>query len=93
MFTARLKLQVFQPAAPCGFYPALSGGSLSQHHRVTWRRHRPFCGSVRLATVAPWLSLRNRGKGVQRPARHSTISMTTRVRPRVLAGHGRSALR
>src|SRR5260370_337803 len=53
MFAARLKLQMFRPAAPCGFYPALSGGSLSQHHGVTWRRHWPFCGSAKLATVAP----------------------------------------
>ena len=93
MFAARLKLQVFRPTAPCGFYPALSGGSLSQHHGGTWRRHRPFCGSARLATVAPWLPLTNRYYGVRRTAGHLTISTTMRVRPRVLADDERSVLR
>jgi len=93
MFAARLKLQMFRPAAPCGFYPALCGGSLSQHHGGTWRRHRSFCGSAGLATVAPWLPLTNRSHGFCRTARHLTISTTMRVRPRVMIDDERSALR
>jgi hypothetical protein len=30
---------------------------------VIWRGVRPFCGSARLATLAPWLPLKNRGDG------------------------------
>jgi len=65
----------------------------SQGCSVTWRRHRPFCRSVRLATVAPWLPLTNRSYGVRRTAPHLTISTTMRVRPRVLADDERCALR
>jgi len=75
------------------FILPLSSWPLSRHPSVTWRRHRPFCGLAWLATVAPWLLLTNRGYGVRRPARHLTISMTTRMRQRVLAGDERSALR
>jgi hypothetical protein len=60
------------------------GSARSQGYSVTWRRHRPFCGSVRLATVAPWLPLTNRSYCVRRTAPHLTISTTTRVRPRVI---------
>lgn len=92
-FAARLKLQVFRPAASCGFYPALSGWPLSQHPSATWRRVRSFCGSAKLATVAPWLPLTNRSRGVRRSARHLAISTTMRVRPRVPVDDERSALR
>jgi hypothetical protein len=65
----------------------------SQGCSVTWRKHRPFCGSARLATVAPWLPLTNRSHGVGRTAPRLTISTTMRVRPRVLTDDERSALR
>jgi hypothetical protein len=65
----------------------------SQHYSVMWRGLRPFCGSPRLATVAPWLPLTNRSYGVRWTAPHLTISTTMRVRPRVLVDDERSALR
>ena len=77
-----------RPYVPCVLYPALHGWSRSQRCSVTQRRHRPFCGSARIATVAPWLPLRNRGNG----ARQSMICTTMRVHPRVLVDE-RSALR
>ena len=70
-----------------------SESASSQGCSVTWRRHRLFCGSVRLATVAPWLPLRNCRHGARRPAPHLTISTTMHVRPRVLVNDERSALR
>ena len=60
---------------------------------VTWRGLRPFCGSARPATVAPWLPLTNRSYGVRRIAPHLTISTTMRVRPRVVVDDEQSALR
>jgi len=65
----------------------------SQGCSVTWRGLRPFCGSARPATVAPWLPLTNRSYGVRRIAPHLTISTTMRVRPRVVVDDERSALR
>lgn len=65
----------------------------SQGCSVTWRRHWPFCGLARLATVAPWLPLTNRSRGVRRTAPHLTISTTMRVRPRGLTDDERSELR
>ena len=82
-----------RPAAPCGFYPALHDWPRSQHRSVMWRRHRPFCGSAKLATVAPWLPLTNRSDGVYRITHHLTISTTMRVCPRALVDGERSALR
>src|SRR3979490_3326880 len=71
--------------------PSCRGSARSQHCSVIWRGVRPFCGSARLATLAPWLPLKNRGDGACRPTRHSTISMTMWPRPLVLAVDGRSA--
>ena len=52
---------------------------------ATWREHRPFCGSAKLATVAPWLALKNRGAGMCRPTCHSTTSTTIQRRALVMA--------
>jgi hypothetical protein len=65
----------------------------SQRCGVTWRRHRPFCGSARLATVTPWLPLTNRSYSVRQTAPHLTISTTMHVRPCVLVDDERSGLR
>src|SRR5712692_2028263 len=50
------------------------GSAGSEHGSVMWRGLRPFNGSARLATVAPWLPRKNRSHGMRRAARYSTIS-------------------
>ncbi len=45
----------------------------SQHRSVTWRGLRLFCGSDKLATVTPWLPLKNRAAGMRRSTHHSMI--------------------
>src|SRR5258708_3407057 len=60
------------------------GSARSQHGSVTWRGLRRVGGSANLATVAPWLSRKNRSHGMRRAARYSTISMT--MCPRAFGG-------
>ena len=68
------------------------GSVRSEHGGVRWRGLRPFCGSAKLATVAPWLARKNRSHGMRRAARYSTISTTMWPRPLVLAVDGQSAI-
>src|SRR5467141_3472459 len=67
---------------------AHAAGARSEHGSVMWRGLRPFSGSAKLATVAPWLPRKNRSHGMRRAARYSTISMTMWPRPLVLAVTG-----
>lgn len=69
------------------------GSARSQHFGAIQRGLRLFSRLAKLATVAPWLPLKNQGHGVRRPTRHSTISTTMRARPLILTDEGRSALR
>src|SRR6266849_3643948 len=48
------------------------GSARSEHGSVMWRGLRPFSGSAKLATVAPWLPRKNRSHGMRRAARYST---------------------
>jgi hypothetical protein len=41
-----------------------------------WRGLRPFIGSAKIATVAPWPPRKYRSHGMRRAACYSTISMT-----------------
>lgn len=64
----------------------------SQHYSVMWRGLRPFSGSAKIATVAPWLAVKNHRAGMRRPTLHTMVSMTMPRRPLVLVDDGRSAI-
>ncbi len=53
------------------------GSARSEHGSVMWRGLRPFSGSAKLATVAPWLPRKNRSHGMRRAARYSKRDRTT----------------